>query len=567
MAALVFGVLLCIGWWWPDHFAPWLAFHNEVFVFLALVVGLGISLWETRGEIVAIRRGAGVYLSAFLIAIATLQWLGGLLPFIGDLVLVILYLCGAALAWEMGRMWAASSEHKQFSALDSLALTFSAGATLSALIALIQWAGQEESWMPWVMPAAHSMRAIANLAQPNQLSTLLIMGMIATAVMYDRERLSGRVAALLLVVQTLVLVLTQSRTGMVVVLTLVAFAPWITGSSLRLRWWMVLAWGLSFLILTVAYQELGYHANKAAIGTEQVFQVGLRPLLWHQFGVALLEAPWLGYGWLQTIRAQQEGALAITGLEQGIYTHNHLLDLAIWLGLPCALLVLVAGARWIWLRRRKFGNKAVRWCTLWLLPLGAHAMLEFPLAYAYFLFPAAVIVGMVDYWTEPSRQQTDERQPIKSRINKWQLPLTLVVYASLSIVVSYEYLQAEEDFRVARFENRNLGQTPATYEIPKFLLLDQLEAALRAMRLKAKRGMPEEDIQMLGRAAARYPWLPLQYQYTLALALNGEQEKAAKQLRVMKGLFGEKVFADVLLDFLSLKQEKYPELAEVTLPE
>ncbi|MEK9952797.1 MAG: O-antigen ligase family protein, partial [Curvibacter sp.] len=364
MAAWTFSALLCLGWCWPDHFTPWPAFHNEVPVFLAVILGMGLTLWRAQNR--SFDLSAGSWLALMLVGVAGLQWLTDLLTYHGDLVLVALYMIGAGLAWELGRSWAGRSESRLFTAIDTLALAFVSGATLSSLVAFIQWVEQEASWMPWVMPAAHTNRAIANLAQPNQLSTLLLMGIIATALLYERVRMSGVLALFFIVIHTLILVLTQSRTGMVIAFALIAISPWITKKSHRLHWWMVLIWAIAFFLLVSIYQELGQQTSKAALGTQQVMQVGLRPLMWQQFGAALMESPLWGFGWLQTVRAQQIGALTVPGLEQAVYTHNVFLDLAIWMGLPLFLFVLILIAYWVWQRRKGFKNLRVRWCIVWL---------------------------------------------------------------------------------------------------------------------------------------------------------------------------------------------------------
>ncbi len=564
MPTLMFAVLLCLGWLWPDHFAPWLAFHNEAQVFLALILGLGLTLWRAREEVLPI--GAGIRLAALLCVTALLQWMGGLLPYRGDLALVGLYVGGAGLAWELGRRWASQPERTFITAPDTLALAFVAGATLSALIVFIQLGEQESAWMPWVMAATHSTRALGNLAQPNQLSTLLIMGVVATALLYERRRMSASLAVLLLVLTTMALVLTQSRTGMVIVLVLVVLSPWVARCSERLRTWQVWAWAAGFFLLTFLYQGLGEQASKAALGVQQVVQVGLRPLMWKQFGAALMDAPWLGYGWLQTVHAQQVGGLSVPGLEQAIYSHNQILDLAIWMGVPLLLLVLCVAILWLWRRRQEFDRAQVRWHVIWLAPLGVHAMLEFPLAYAYFLIPAAVIAGMIDRWTDPALSTRSELTAAGGRSWSWACAAMLLAYTLLATAIAVEYTQAEEDFRVARFENRNLGQTPVDYAVPDLVLLDQLGTALRAMRLSARPGMTDEELELLARASARYSWLPLHLRYAVALGLNGKPEASAQQMRVIQGFYGEKTYREVVAEFRRLQTEKYPELGRVKLP-
>ncbi|QKO23472.1 PglL family O-oligosaccharyltransferase [Rhodoferax sp. BAB1] len=556
MPVLIFASLLCLGWLVPDHFPPWQAFHNEAPVFLGLILAALIMVW--RRKLQRWQVPAGLFPSLALMGIALAQYVFGQLVFAGDLWLVWLYVGGFGLAWLLGHVWAEGGEKTHFTAFDTLVLAFATGATVSALMCFVQWFELEGDWAPWVMSAAHSTRAIANLAQPNQLSTLLLTGVIATAVLYERRRVSGELALLLIGLQSLAAVLTQSRTGLLVVVMLVITAWWGAKAWRQVSFRQVFMWGLAFVFLSLLFQWGAQGTAKAAIGG-QALQVGTRPLLWQQFAAALSESPWLGYGWLQTVRAQEVGALTVPGQEQATYTHNHLLDLAIWLGLPLTLLLIAWISLIVWQRRKGLHEPKVVMALFCLLPIGCHALLEFPLAYAYFLFPAGVLLGMMDRWTEGAK------------VGRVFIPAVVTgafvaSYALLASGVVLDYVAAEEDFRVARFENRKLGETPADYKVPELKLLDQLRTMLRALRLKATPNMAEAEIELLAKASNRYFWTALHFKYALALGLNGRPEQATRELELIRGLFGEKIYAAVREDFLRLQREVHPQLERVMIP-
>lgn len=556
MAALIFATLLCAGWLVPDHFPPWWAFHNEAPVFAGLVLAW-VAVWAQHRKLI-IEAGSAQLVLLLLMGLAVLQYLAGQLLFAGDVWLTLVYGGGFALAWLLGQFWAGERRRSVFDPLETLALGFSAGASVSALLALTQWLQQEQVWGAWITSASHTSRVLANLGQPNQLATLVLMGLVATAILRQREKISLNFFLTLVVLNSVALVLTQSRTGVLSASLLALWFLWKGGSADRLSRWGMLAWVGSIWLGTWLYQSVGSMGERAVLG-EQVLQVGLRPLMWKQLLQALSLSPLTGYGWLQTAAAQQAGAFQVPGLEQVSYAHNHMLDLALWIGVPLTLLVLGVLGRIVWARRHAVSEPRVFLLTAWLLPLLNHAMLEFPLAYAYFLLPAGVMLGMLNQWTKPAGAQG-------LQLRRWGMPLIVSVYAALLWGVAVDYMRAEEDFRIARFENRGIGQTPADYTAPDLKLLTQLGTVLHAMRLRAAPDMKPEEVELLRLASGRYSWAPLHFRYALALALNGQPELAARQMQLVKSLYGEKMYADALTDFHRLQQERYPQLGLVQLP-
>ncbi|MFN4350618.1 MAG: Wzy polymerase domain-containing protein [Hylemonella sp.] len=556
MAYLLFSILLTLGWLVPHHFPPWLAFNNEVPVFAGLLLA-GLLMW-LRDKKENVQIGALHAVVLLLLVVGALQYLMGLQPFIGDLWVATTYLGGFAFAWTLGDAWALDKWQDRYSPLDTLALAFVAGGAVSASMGIIQWAEVERNFTPWIMSAAHTSRALANLAQPNQLSTLLLMGIVAAAILREREKISFSVLLLLVTVQSVGVVLTQSRTGLLVVVVLSLWYLVVGSTFSRIQRHGALIWGGALWLAAWAFQSLGTLYGKQVLG-EQMLQAGLRPLMWRQFADAICQSPWLGYGWLQTQAAQQQGALNVPGLEQASYAHNHILDLAIWIGLPLTALVIGVALATIWHRRHAVRDKRVVMLATWLLPLICHAMLELPLAYAYFLLPAGVMMGMLDRWTRGAKSWT-------MQVPRWGWLPVWLIYAGLTIGIGVEYMQAEEDYRVARFEQRGIGQSVQEYQAPNLKLLTQLDVGLKAIRIKAEHGMKESDIKLLKLAAQRYPWVPTHFQYALALGLNGKPEDAAQQLNLMKGLFGPLLYAEIRKEYVSQQRARYPQLEGVKVP-
>jgi O-antigen ligase len=561
MPILLLFTLTLLGWLVPEHFPPWTGFHNEAPVFLGLAVALGLALWRPHGQLAPLPR---VWLLAAVLLLSAWGAVA-LLPhtFAGDAWLATVYLLGFVLAWWLGAQ-VGSTVQGFDRALRAVMLTLVAGASLSSLLALFQWTLQEHLLMPWIT-AADTRRVFANLAQPNQLATLLLMGLVALGWIHQARLLHRATSLLLAVLITWALVLTQSRTSLLAAWALLALAHLLPRAwpqrrqTLRRAW----SWMGVFLVLTGIYRY-GIGDIFLQQATEQdLMSRSLRPLMWQQLWAGLMQSPWVGYGWLRTATAQQIGALQVPGLEQTNYAHNLALDLLIWCGIPLGLAIMVLAACWLWRRWQRAPGDA-RWCFALLLPLGVHSLLEFPFAYAYFLFPAAFALGLIDRATGAAAQP--QMQPEQAgRMARAALTATVAVYGALTLALGREYLLVEEDFRITRFENRRIGSTPADYVVPRLYLLDQWSTVLQAMRLRAQPGMSEQDLAVLRAAALRFSWAPLHFRYALALGLNGRSQEAGQQMRLIRALFGEKMYAEAKENLLG-QHDKYPELARISLP-
>jgi len=192
-----------------------------------------------------------------------------------------------------------------------------------------------------------------------------------------------------------------------------------------------------------------------------------------------------------------------------------------------------------------------------LIPFSIHSLFEYPFAYAYFLVPAMLAVGMLE--------QTCERSVKTITYSKIIFGM-LSLFGSILIWLSVDYFNIEEDFRIARFESINLGQTPAGYEPPNILLLTQLKAMVAATRTVPSPNMPAEEIDQLRAATLRFPWVPVQNTYALSLALNGNPQEAIRQLKVLRATHGEKLYKGIKTTWTELAQTKYPQLKALALP-
>ncbi len=545
-----------LAWLGYDHYRPWVNFHSELLAFVGLVGLLASVLLHTRGRVVLPRASAWIGLAILL---PWLQYAAGISLFAGDALLSSLYLSGLLAAVFVGYFFGQSEAGQLAYGWTGLMHGLWIAAMVSAAIGLAQWLNVQEPLAMYVVQTDLRDRAMGNLGQPNQLATLLLMGMVAFSYVFER-RVIGRFAFFLGIgFLTSGLILAQSRAGMLSVLVVTVFAIWkMRAVKSRLSATAVAAWATCFLIGTLLLpylSELLLMADMRSV--TDTAPISERWRMWQQVAYAVGQSPWVGYGWNQTPTAHAAGAVAFPGTSTYTNAHNFVLDMLAWNGLPLGLLLTGAIAYWfvtrIWTSRRLDAIHALA-C---LLPLAVHSMLEYPFAYAYFLIAAGFMAGVVEAATLRARTML---------LNASWVWVFLALWVAAGSYLTYEYFLIEEDFRTVRFENLRIGKTPETYQIPQVWMASHMAAMLKAARQAAEPDMSKADLENLRKVAARFAYGAVSFRYALALALNGDPAGASRQLAISRGMFGEFYYAACKDELRRLEREKYPQLAAVITP-
>lgn len=550
---LVFGLFIfSLPWLLADHYAPWDSFHSEALSFLA-VFSLLSGLLVSRTGIVTSRFICWIVLAGFL---PWLQHLIGISPFVGDAFLASLYFSGLLSAVLFGFTAASDQADQQVDCLLGLAHAFWIAALISAAIGLVQWLQLTESLGIYIVQTGKGARALGNLGQPNQLATFLLMGIAALTYVYERTVIGKWTSLLAVSFVTMVLVLTQSRAGVVSVLVIAAFLIWkqqfvlLRLSRNAILWW-VTGFILGTLCLPYLNQELMLGDARSLIATESVSE---RWIMWKQVLYAIGQAPWLGYGWNQTPAAGAIGAVAFAGASPYTYAHNIFLDLMAWCGIPIGLFFAGGMGYWLVTRVRLSNRPDAVFAMACLLPIAVHSLLEFPFAYSYFLIAAGFMMGIVEAG----------HAPVKTiRLGAIWLWGFLVVWTIVGCCMIYEYFLIEEDFRIVRFENLNLGSTPTTYEVPQPRVLSHMAAMLKSSRLPLAPNMSKTDVENLRKVSDRFTYGAIRCRYGMALGLNGDPLGAAHQLTIIGAVHGEAYHDACKTEISRLVKEKHSQLGSV----
>ena len=536
MASRIWAVgLLLVGLAWMsyDHYRPWLNFHAEALACAGVLV-LTVGVLLERG---ASRSWPRICIWLLLAAVAPWAWWAlGIGLFAGDALVASMYLMAFAAAVVVGHHWAQRVGPWQAVLAWFVALV----AGLSATVGLVQWLRLTEPFGMYVVQTDIGERALGNIGQPNQLGTLLLMGMAALLMLFETRRL-GRVAFVFCVgYLTLVLAMTQSRAALLSTAAMTIFLLVKSSRLTRLRPAPLLVWALTVVVLLLSVPLFAeWLLLGEARGVAGMTLTSDRLQIWGQVLAGIVQSPWVGYGWNQTPTAHVAGALAVPGTLTYTNAHNLALDLVAWNGIPLGLLWIGLVAWWLWSRLRAVQEPAAIAALAALLPLTIHSLVEYPFAYAYFLILGGLLIGVVEACHPGSR--------VASLRRRW-VWVMLVPWAVAGVFAANEYLLVEEDFRIVRFENMRIGQTPPEYQAPQIRLLSQLGEMLYAARARPAPNMPSSEIDRLRKVALRFPWGALHLRYAYTLALNGDPEGAAHHMRVVRAMFGDAYYQAALTE-------------------
>lgn len=556
-------VLFILSWLVPLHFLPWMSWHSEAMAFFAVFLlgwrGLARGLRSVGPRTVALPIVVLPFIGLALAA--ALQRATGLMTFWGEVWAIWFYMALCVTCLTLGFAAASPSDQPRPAAAASapftlLAFVLLAGALASTVIALAQVFSLGEH-SEWIVRMPFLRRPGGNLAQPNHLATLLVMGVASLVFLYESGKLGGIASGLILVLLGIGLAATESRTGVLEVLVLMlwwmarrrhfgsktpAWVAGVAGGGFTLFFW---AWPALLNSMLLSY--------RAGVDTTS----SLRLEVWQQLLEAVTLRPWWGWGIHEVAKAHNAVVHGYAASLPFAYSHNIVLDLALWVGLPLTgVLVLVTGD-WLW-RRVRAANQLLPWYGLAAaLPLAVHSMLEYPFAYAYFLAPVMFALGAVE-----------ASSGVKPLLRMGIKPVAVLLLATTAVLAwsVVEYLEIEEDFRVARFEALRVGSPPPGHQRPKVILYTQLGVLLDDARITPTPNMSPEAMQVVKSAALHYPWSATQYRYAVALALNGNPLEAARQIQVMRRLWGEKLYEGVKKNIDELAASKYPELRRLSLP-
>lgn len=532
--------VLPLAWLLPNHYHPWPTAWQDGFV-LALL-SLAVIACGTRASV---DKPWLVAAAACGLSVAG-QWAASQLWFAGDALMVVLYVAAFVVALGLGAALGAAGA-------TALAAGIALAAGLSVAIALTQWAGVPIGLAGIDMPPGA--RPYANLGQANHLCSAAWLGLTAVLVLRETGRLSSATFWMLACWMLAGMVMSGSRTGWLQIGILAALGLMAASRmALRTRPPDLVAIVVLFIAATAAWPLLNDALQTSAgRGITSQLDGGGRWALWRALVDAVAREPWAGYGWQQMVLAQQAVAVDHPSIGRHFeHSHNLVLDLVLWAGLPIGLAVAALVA-WALVRAwRGAADPVARWGVMAALGLFAHAMVEFPLEYAYFLVPAGLLIGGARPAAGLRRAGTGPR---------------LVGAAMLLIVVALarDYLESETNHRLLRLESARIGTTRIESEPPRLLLLTQLEAFLGYARTPGHPDMSAGELDAMRQVAARFAYPASMLRYALAAGLNGRPDEADLTLKRLCRMHPQPRCDEAREGWLEL-QDRHPVLRAIAPP-
>ena len=209
------------------------------------------------------------------------------------------------------------------------------------------------------------------------------------------------------------------------------------------------------------------------------------------------------------------------------------LDLALWFGVPIAILLFYGVCKKIWYAVINSADDGAIYAVLVLSAIFIHAMLEYPHQYFYFIIPFGIMLGIVGGENFKWRL-FDEKFGESINLTAKSLIVGSLV---IGVWIVWEYFDFEQKWERLRFAEANIVVERSPEDQRSDVFLTNLGALYQELYLEEKISMPDlERMLALEKLAVRYPLTINLRRYAVALALAGrfeESEKVISRLRKM----------------------------------
>jgi O-antigen ligase len=398
----------------PRHAYPLTTFYQEWWSALLGVLAMSILAGKEYWRAHQIPRIA--LLPALLIVIAVTQWTLGMVPYLEQVLLYILYFLFAMMLMLLG------ARLRDLFGLNKVATTLAmfllVGAELSALVGIVQqhqWHTPLDAMI--AMKVATSI--YGNIAQPNHFANYVSLGLISLGLLREQHYLNRTTTALLAVPLLHVLALSGSRSAWLYLVAMLTVTWWLGRRREELaellRYCLLVAAGFVVvnLLLQISFVPAAGETTNALQRLMGNNETGIvRLYLWRESILMFVNSPWLGNGfgqfaWQHFLMLPELRQPGIEGLYNN--AHNIVFQLGAEAGAAGLLALGITMASWsIGVKKdtietvsqvavvKRENIPAYWWGLSSLGVLAIHSLLEYPMWYAYFLSIAAILLGLLD---------------------------------------------------------------------------------------------------------------------------------------------------------------------------
>ncbi len=442
----------CVLLWASSYLVPVVLLPIAVFVSLWLAVLVWGIVLSGTGQV------------ALVVSARSLPILG--LPLLG---LGVMAACASAKHdWTSALMLLAAAAIFLFGAvvhderwLRALQVALLVAGALSVVAAALQLVAPLAE-IPGVAPSAAG-RAAGNLHQPNLLAQLLLQAIVALmALTWSLKKVSIRVGLPLALLLGMGLSFSQSRTGwlgMGLLLVWVLMDRSMPKEVRRLTFAAVVgcALGMGLVLLSAEYSGIASYVEKRSAAPDISSS---RFGIWSNTLELIGQNVWTGVGWGQFAKAWALTPFPSRPIAAFDNAHNLPLHLMVELGVPLALVLMVALGWVVWrslpaasLPTGGAHAPAARCALAALLLLAVHSLLEYPLWFSFFLLPAAfflghfIRLGRCVEESAPSPGESWPTSPIVSKLVSKALKACGVLIVLGSLYAAWDYSRVLQAFK------------------------------------------------------------------------------------------------------------------------
>lgn len=508
--AMVFLLWLAgvLGYLLPNHNAPWRAFHSEALHALVLAV-IATTIFVRIKEPCKLPVVAVVAFSVALVPWG--QFLLGGISSPGTAWVNSLYLFGFALAISLGFNW---ERFFRGEGLQFLSVVLMSAAIVSVAMQMTQWF-RMDYFDIWVNPPTAN-RFSANLAQPNQLATLLILGGMSTFFLRQQGKVGGLLATIVVVWLLSGVVLAESRTAWInlgLVFALLGLfwrdqRPVYAGYLLAglMTYFLIANWLLFPLINDLLF------VGQSGAGRQLTDPI--RVAIWSLSLQQIISAPIMGWGWGEL----SEAFLGLDGLPnfQGALSHAHnvALDLLLANGPILGGALVLFGAMHLARLTKLITDQRVLVPLLSCLVLLVHASVELPLHYAYFLLPFGFYLGVIEYY----------RNAPATCVSKPVLVIAAVVAIGALLVTARDYFIVEQTLHSVRYGQT--GKNLAEEREPDLWVLTQWSDRLKFANAPISKNLSDAEYATMRGVVISTPSPFLYFKLARHLTEGGRTDQA-----------------------------------------
>lgn len=511
----------------PFHKTPWTTFGSEMLTFYSAFALVIATFYREKFSVAKPQ-----WLAAPFLLIPFVQLFTGQILYFSNALLCTAYIMlfwvmivtGYNLAKQQGRV-------KVFKLFCAVVIAIG---LLSCVIAILQWLQLNSYFYPY-MNILKGNRPYANFAQPNNLATFLTLGLFGVLYFYEKRIASTFALVPMALIFILTIALTQSRTAWVVCLfTLIYLAIEQFGQAKRFGLIKLLTWVGVFVATIFILPYLNqliesvspHEVTETASVVQRVSSGYLRLDMWNQALVAIAQHPWFGYGWNQTGMAQIAAFDLYPSHEWYKSAHNVILDLLIWNGIPLGALILLYFIGWLYWLNKGVKNPESLIATLMVCSILIHAMLEYPIHYAYFLLPMGFLLGFI-------QSQYEDLPEFNLK------PVFVYIFVLLSLALCttvYRDYALYKQQSVIVNKPKPLAVEQQQILDHKLWLLTQFNDRIWWIGLDPATKLSDAELEhvrlMVANLASRYDI----HKYAQVLAYNDKKKEAEHQLWILKTL-------------------------------